>query len=148
MGAKLEDLGFDLFTDTWPLIASGDAPRIPQDHSQATYTVAARREHACIDWTKTAAQISNLCRAFTDGLGAWSHLGEKRLYVWKAEPYTGNLALEEKQPSQILGITGRGVLVQAGDGPVLLTETEVGRGGPDMLTYLGGMIDTVPVILE
>lgn len=148
LGAKLEDLGFELFTETWPLIASGKAPRIPQDDSQATYTVAARREHARIDWTKTAVEISNLCRAFTAGLGAWARLGGKRLYVWKAKPYTGNLTFDTKQPGQILAVAGSGIVVQVGDGPLLLTETQVARGGPDLLTYLGGIVGTVPIILE
>ena len=148
LGAKLEDLGFKLFTEMWPLIASGKAPRIPQDHSQATYTVAARREHARIDWTKTAVEISNLCRAFAAGLGAWARLGEKRLYVWKSEPYTGDLTLEAKCPGHILAVTGSGIVVQAGDGPLLMTKTQVGRDGPDLTTYLGSMADVTPIIIE
>jgi methionyl-tRNA formyltransferase len=148
LGTKLEDLGFKLFTEMWPLIASGKAPRTPQDHSKATYTVAARREHARIDWTKTAVEISNLCRAFTAGLGAWARLGEKRLYVWKSEPYTGALTLEAKQPGHILAVTGNGIVVQAGDGPLLMTRTQVGRDGPDLTTYLGSIADITPIIIE
>lgn len=148
LGAKLEDLGFELFIDTWPLIASGKAPRIPQDHSQATYTVAARREHARIDWSKSAVEISNLCRAFTAGPGAWARLGGKRLYAWKAEPYTGDLALETGKPGQLLAITGSGVVVQAGDRPLLLKETQVAKEGPDLLTYLGRMVGVVPIVME
>jgi len=148
LGAKLEDLGFELFIETWPLIASGKAPRTPQDHSQATYTVAARREHARINWTKTAVEISNLCRAFTAGLGAWARLGGKRLYIWEAEPYIGDLKLDTKKPGHILAITGNGIVVQAGDGPLLMTRTQVGREGPDLLTYLGSTKEIVPIILE
>ena len=141
LGAKLEDLGFRLFTETWPLIASGKAPRTLQDHSQATYTVAARREHARINWTKTVVEISNLCRAFTAGLGAWARLGGKRLYIWEAEPYTGDLILDTRKPGYILAVTGNGIVVQAGDGALLMTRTQVGREGPDLLTYLGSMKD-------
>jgi len=148
LGAKLEDLGFELFIETWPLIASGKAPRTPQDHSQATYTVAARREHARINWTKTAVEISNLCRAFTAGLGAWARLGGKRLYIWEAEPYIGDLKLDTEKPGHILAITGNGIVVQAGDGPLLMTRTQVGREGPDLLTYLGSTKEIVPIILE
>jgi methionyl-tRNA formyltransferase len=148
LGAKLEALGFELFTETWPLIASGEAPHTPQDHSQATYTVAARREHARIDWGKSAVEISNLCRAFTAGLGAWARFGGKRLYVWKAEPYAGSLTLDPQQPGQLLAITGEGIVVQAGDGPLLLNETQVSRGGPDLLTCLGGVYGMAPIVLE
>jgi len=147
LGAKLSDLGVELFIETWPLIASGKAPRIKQDDSQATYSVAARRVHARIDWTRTAVEISNLCRAFTAGIGAWACIGEKRLYVWQAEPYTGHLTFETKELGQILAITGRGVVVQVGDGPLVLAKTQVTRDGPDLLTYLGGAVGVVPIIL-
>jgi len=147
LGAKLEELGFELFVETWPLVASGNAPRIPQDHSQATYTVAARREHARIDWTRTPVEISDHCRAFTADKGAWSQVGEKRLYVWEAAPFSGELSKEPGKPGQVLAATGEGVVVQAGDGPVLLTRTTVDKEGPDLLTYLGGMAGTVPLTL-
>jgi len=148
LDAKLVDLGVELFIETWPLIASGQAPRIKQDDSQATYSVApARRSHSRIDWTKTVVQISDLCRAFTAGKGAWGRIGGKRLYVWKAEPYTGDPPLEPGAPGQILAITGRGVVVQAGDGPLLLTQTQMTQKGRDLASFLGGAIGTVPVVL-
>jgi methionyl-tRNA formyltransferase len=147
LGAKLADLGVQLFIETWPLIASGQAPRIPQDDSQATYTVAARREHARIDWSQSGIDIHNLCRAFTAGKGAWSRVGGKRLYVWKAEPYTGDVEFEPGVPGQVLGVVGRGVAVQAGDGPIVLTGTQVTQEGPDLLSYLRGTIGAVPVVL-
>lgn len=148
LGAKLIDLGVELFKETWPLIASGAAPRIPQDHSQATYTIAARREHARIDWSKPAIEIVNLCRAFTDGKGAWARVGGKRLYVWKAEPYTGDVEMRANQaPGTVLAIVGQGVVVQAGDGPLLLTKTQVTQDGPDLASFLGGSIGSLPVVL-
>ena len=144
---KLVDLGVELFIETWPLIASGKAPRIVQDDSRATYSVAPRRAQARIDWGKPAREIANLCRAFTSGKGAWARIGGKRLYVWKAQPYNGGLTLDRGEPGRVLAVTGRGVVVQAGDGPLLLTKTEVTQGGPDLLTYLGGAVGKVPIVL-
>jgi methionyl-tRNA formyltransferase len=147
LGAKLADLGVELFKETWPLISAGKAPRIPQDDSEATYTVAARREHARIDWTKTPEEISRLCRAFRDGKGAWARVGGKRLYVWRAEPYTGDLEAGHAEPGDVVGIVGRGVVAQVGDGLLTLRKTEVTQGGPDLLTFIGGALGSLPVQL-
>jgi methionyl-tRNA formyltransferase len=148
LGAKLADLGYELFVETWPLISAGTAPRIPQDDSLATYTVAARPVHAVIDWTKTAVEFSNHVRGFTAGYGARTQVGEKRLYVWEAKPYTGPLSFGSAVPGQVLAVASSGVVVQAGDGPVVLGRTNAGtKDGPDLLTYLDGTLGTLPVIL-
>lgn len=147
LGRKLTDLGVTLFTETWPAISSGEAPRIKQDDSLAIYTVAARPEHAVIDWTRPVADIVNQVRAFTARYGARTHLGEKRLYVWKTEPYQGEPSFGSEVPGQILAVVRSGVVVQAGNGPILLTRTSIEKEGPDLLTYLGGTLGSLPVIL-
>jgi methionyl-tRNA formyltransferase len=149
LGAKLEELGIALFCETWPLISAGEAPRTVQDDALASYTVAARPEHAVIDWTRTAVEIGNQVRAFTAGYGARTRLGEVRLYVWEASPYTGGLDVggEARSPGQILAIRSSGTVVQAGDGPIVLTRTSVGKTGPDLLSYLGGTVSSLPIIL-
>jgi methionyl-tRNA formyltransferase len=86
-------------------------------------------------------------RAFTAGYGARTRLGERRLYVWKVKPYAGALALEAGVPGQILGVGESGVVVQAGDGPIVLTKTSVGKEGPDLLTALGGALGGMPIVL-
>lgn len=147
LGQKLADMGYDLWIETWPLISAGKAPRIPQDDSLATYTVAARPSHAQIDWTKTAQGISRFCRAFTAGYGARTSFGEKRLYVWEAKPYPSDRSLSPGVPGQILAVAGGGVVVQAGDGPIVLTRTSVGKRGPDLLSSLVSVPNAVPIVL-
>jgi methionyl-tRNA formyltransferase len=148
LGRKLEALGIELFCETWPLISAGTAPRIKQDDALASYTVAARPRHAAIDWTRTAQQIANQVRAFTAGYGARTRVGEKRLYVWESTPYAGSLAFDDVLPGQILAVAGAGVVVQAGDGPLVLARTSVGtKDGPDLVTYFGSILGTLPVIL-
>ena len=147
LGRKLVALGVELFRETWPLISSGKAPRVPQDDSQASYTVAARPAHAVIDWTRTVVEVGNQVRAFTAGYGARTQLGERRLYVWETKPYEGELALEPGVPGQVLGVADSGVVVQAGGGPIVLTRTSVGKTGPNLLAYLGGALGAVPVVL-
>ncbi len=147
LSAKLTELGIELWKETWPLIASGKAPRIPQDDSQATYSVAPRRSHARIQWTDPAWRIHNMVRAFTrPGKGAWARVAGKRLYVWKSQVLEEPLARSGK-PGEILSITGRGVIVQTGEGQILLRDTQVTQEGPDLITFLGRTLERIPVIL-
>jgi methionyl-tRNA formyltransferase len=147
LGRKLEQLGIELFVETWPLISAGKAPRVKQDDSLATYSVAGRPRHAVIDWSRTAVELCNQVRAFTAGYGARTRLGERRLYVWSAKPYQGALVVEPGVPGQILGVAESGVVIQAGDGPIVLTKTSVGREGPDLLSYLGGALGAMSIVL-
>lgn len=144
LGRKLEDLGVALFGETWPLISAGKAPREKQDDSLATYSVAGRPRHAVIDWTRTVVELCNQVRAFTAGYGARTQLGERRLYVWEANPYKGELALDAGVPGRVLGVAESGIVVQAGDGSIVLTRTSVGKDGPDLLAFLGGAL---PIVL-
>lgn len=45
-----------------PLIKQGINPRVPQDHSQATYFGGRKPEDGIIDWHQTSEQIHNLVR--------------------------------------------------------------------------------------
>ena len=147
LGRKLVDVGVELFKDTWPLISAGTAPRIPQNDDEATYTVAARREHARINWNESAEYLSRFCRAFEVGGGAWARVAGKRLYVWKATPYKGAASLGGGAlPGQLIGVVGSGLVVQTGGGPLVLSKTEVSKGGPDLMSFLGGALVS-PVIL-
>ena len=53
---KLEDASIQLFTDTWPKILDGTAPRVPQDGTKATFRYA--REFSDLD-------VIDLDRAYT-----------------------------------------------------------------------------------
>jgi len=147
LGRKLEQLGIELFAETWPSISAGRAPRVKQDDSLATYSVAGRPGHAVIDWSRTVIELCNQVRAFTAGYGARTRLGERRLYVWRAKPYQGALVVKPGVLGQILGVAESGVVVQAGDGPIVLTKTSVGNEGPDLLSYLGGALGAMPIVL-
>ena len=146
LGGKLLKAGVELFIETWPLIESGKAPRIKQDDSQATYYVAPRSEHARIDWKKPAGQIRNLVRAFgKPDRGAWGRIAGKRFQVWQAKAVERAVA-SQARPGTILAVTGGGLLVQTGEGQILLTETQV-EEGMDLISYLGKLPGEIKVRL-
>jgi methionyl-tRNA formyltransferase len=149
LSEKLTELGIELFTETWPMISAGEAPRIPQDDDEATYSVAPRKTHRRIPWEEPAERIHNRVRAFTHPRrGAWTELGGETLCVWDAVATDRGPEASEAVPGQILAVLGDGVVVQAGEGRVLIREGSVGREGPDMVSFLGGLSGRVDLILE
>lgn len=54
------------------LLAQGHAPRIPQDHSKATHIRKLDREHGHLDWSRSAAEIERLIRAFHPWPGTYA----------------------------------------------------------------------------
>ena len=53
------------------LVAAGTAPRIPQDHADATHVKKLEREHGRIDWSRSAEEIERLVRAFNPWPGTY-----------------------------------------------------------------------------
>jgi UDP-4-amino-4-deoxy-L-arabinose formyltransferase/UDP-glucuronic acid dehydrogenase (UDP-4-keto-hexauronic acid decarboxylating) len=73
-----------LLDEILPRIKAGTAPRMPQDHSQATYFGGRKPSGGEIDWFKTAREIRNLVRAVTRPFpGAFSFIGERKCYFWQ-----------------------------------------------------------------
>jgi methionyl-tRNA formyltransferase len=97
-----------LLKEIWPKIRDGTAPRVPQDHSKATYRGRRRPEDGRIDWTQPTRRIDGLVRAVTDPFpGAFTHLDGKKVMIWAGSPATGR-----GTPGTVIGEN----LVATGDG--------------------------------
>jgi len=79
-----------LLEGVWPLIRDGKAPRIPQDHSKATYRGRRGPEDGRIKWNEPTRRVDGLVRAVTDPFpGAFTSLGGRKLMVWEGTPAEG-----------------------------------------------------------
>ena len=67
---KLFGMGVDAMAESVRLVKSGEAPRIEQDHSQATYEGLCRDPEAAIDWSQPAQQVYDLIRGCNPQPGA------------------------------------------------------------------------------
>ena len=73
-----------MLADILPRIKEGTAPRVPQDHSQASYFGGRRPDDGEIDWGQSAAQVRNLVRAVTLPYpGAFSFIGDRKCFFYK-----------------------------------------------------------------
>lgn len=98
---KLFPLGVQAVLEAVDLAVQGRAPRIPQDHSQATYDPPCDEKVATLDWNKPAREVYNFIRGCDPQPGATStYRGEK------VKLYNPRFIEEEHQaqPGEILEI--------------------------------------------
>ncbi|MBN1669595.1 MAG: bifunctional UDP-4-amino-4-deoxy-L-arabinose formyltransferase/UDP-glucuronic acid oxidase ArnA [Kiritimatiellae bacterium] len=82
---KIVTASAGLLDDVLPKLKRGTAPRVPQDHGQATYFGGRRPADGEIDWSKPARDVRNLVRAVTRPYpGAFTHFGDRKCLVWQA----------------------------------------------------------------
>jgi len=119
-----------LMHETYPLLAAGQAPRLPQAHAQASYFGGRKPEDGRIDWSHSARSIFNLVRAVTHPYpGAFTTWQGRRLYVWEARP----LAAQPPAAAQGTVIATEPELqVQTGSEPLRLVRVQL-EGEPELL---------------
>lgn len=124
--------GARLLRETLNLLGKGLAPRKPQNSAEATYAPSLTRQDELIDWRKSAETVRNQIRGLNPWPGAYTEWDRKVLKVWRAESESaldnqlyGMLeAGGRRQPGQIIGVDQTGLLVQTGQGLLLLTEVQ------------------------
>lgn len=128
LSRKLTTAARTLLGETYPLIVTGRAPRIPQDHAAATKFSRRSPADGLIDWSRSAWETFNLIRAVTRPFpGAFTVWAGRKFFLWSARPPRGRSS--QAPPGTVLGAgedgalrvaTGQGVLevlrIQAEDG--------------------------------
>jgi methionyl-tRNA formyltransferase len=109
-------LGVDAMIEAVDLVRDGQAPRIPQDHSQATYESWCRKSDARIDWNKPAGDVYNLIRGTNPQPGAWTLVGGNELKV-----YDSSLAEGTGEPGRVVEVTPESFTVAAATGAIRIT---------------------------
>ncbi len=85
LNEKLVVLAGKMLNQCLPQLKNGNAPRISQNHSQATYFSGRKPEDGEIHWNKSAFQIRNLIRAVTQPYpGAFTFAGNRKILIWQA----------------------------------------------------------------
>jgi methionyl-tRNA formyltransferase len=122
----------EMLVDNLPRLAAGTAPRIPQDQTQATYTIWRSPEDGHIDWNQPVRNVFNLIRGLASPYpGAYSMLEGRKLIIWSAEI--------EREPRRYVGnipgkveriIPGAGVNVLTTDGILRIKQVQLENGEP------------------
>lgn len=81
---RLMEKGAELLFETLKQIKTGHAPRISQDHTQATFAYKLTKEDAYVDFSRPAAELVNLIRGMNPWPGAHTEIKGESVKIWKA----------------------------------------------------------------
>lgn len=116
--SRLAVSGAELLKKALELIRSGNPPRTPQDHEQATYEHSLKKADLLIDWSREAETLRNFIRALNPHWGAGTVFREKNLKIYRA------LSCENKTPAPpgtvVETLKDRGPVVKCGGDTALL----------------------------
>ena len=134
---RLSRMGADLLVKTLEMIEKGIAPRIPQDHSKATYAPMLDKSLCPIDFRKPARAVIKWIYGLQPWPVATAELGGTVLKVFSAK-LTGNAA--DCHPGTVTATGTEGIEIACGDGQtVLITELQApGKKRMPAVDYLRG----------
>ena len=123
---RLAPMGAELLIKTVKAIEAGTAPRVPQDHAQATYAPPLSKEEAPIDWTKDADAVLHHIYGMQPWPCASAELAGTYFKVFSAEKTD---AAADRAPGTVLAADKKGIEVACGGGTsVRITELQAAGG--------------------
>jgi methionyl-tRNA formyltransferase len=130
---RLAQIAPEALLEALRLLAAGDAPRISQDNTQATYAPKLKREHGQINWSEPAEAIERKIRAFNPWPGAFMKLKDQNLKIFSASVVGLNGSAGEILRSE------NDLVIAAGERAVSLREVQLeGRRRMSALEFLRG----------
>lgn len=107
------------------LIAAGNPPREKQDEAQVTHVRKLTRQDGKLDWSKTAAELERLVRAFMPWPGTHCLLEGGQLKIHRASIENADTC---PAPGTIVRADASGILVSCGKGLLNLLEVQAEGG--------------------
>ena len=122
--------------DALHLLATGSAPRVPQNAAEATYAPKLEREHGLIDWREPANLIERKIRAFNPWPGAYTVLRDdtgrdRKLKVHRAAIEASETSASSRDAIRIPAADRALLLLDVQlEGKKRMTAGELMRGNP------------------
>jgi methionyl-tRNA formyltransferase len=122
---KLFPMGIDAMVEAVELIKKGEAPRIPQDDSKATYESPCDDRAASVNFEKPIKDIYNLVRGCDPQPGAYTTFRGKRIRFYETTMLSSAI---EKQAGEVVDITEGGLQIVAKGGIIKVGKFRVDKG--------------------
>jgi methionyl-tRNA formyltransferase len=146
LSQKLAIFGADLLAETLPRWLRDEIDPQPQDASLATTTSLLRKEDGAIGWTRPAVDIWRQVRACNPWPGAFTHLNDEPVHIWRAWPLD---APQAGEPGTVVALSHEQratvpdappFAVQTGDGLLAVREAQrPGRRALPAADFLRGL---------
>ena len=100
--AKAATAAAGMLDEILPKLQTGKAPRVSQEHAQASYYGGRTPADGEIDWAMPAFKVRNLVRAVTRPFpGAFSHMGDRKCLFWAVTEVSWE---EDAKPGTVLSV--------------------------------------------
>ena len=156
---QLGELGGEAVVEVVDQIEAGEARAVPQEEEAATYTQLLTKSDGEIDWNRSAVEIERAVRAYQPWPLAHTSFSGQRLNILGAEVVeaageregsaeAGEVAAQ-RGPGTVLRVdTGRGILVETGNGQLALTQLQLqSRKALSWDSFLNGVHDFIGAVL-
>lgn len=117
----LYPMGVAAMLEAVDLVKGGDAARIVQDESQATYEGWCKKEQARIDWSEPADRVYNLIRGTNPQPGAWTTHAGRTLQIYDSEKSNKSGG----EPGKVVAIDDTGFLVATGSNQICVHKVKL-----------------------
>jgi methionyl-tRNA formyltransferase len=134
LGARLAALGAEALLAAIAGLKDGSVRPVPQPANGITFAPRIEREHTRLDWSRPAAALERLVRAFAPEPAAFTTLAGATLKVFEARacPLAG-------PPGRVLEAGPRGLVVAAGEGSLALHAVQLqGKRRMPIEAFLSG----------
>jgi len=146
---RLSEAAWRIFRDNLPEIISGKAARHEQDLSNGSYLWAGR-DWRLIRWEKKRKGVRGQIRCFTGtGRPAYTYISGMRLDINDAQLPSPNEYPEFREnalPGEVIAVVNNGLLVQTGEGQIIVTDYSIEGVGTDALFTI--LQRNVPIVLS
>jgi len=106
------------------MVKAGNAPKVVQDESKATYEGWCKKEQAEIDWNKPMDEVYNLIRGCNPQPAAWTTHGGETLQIFESTKAEGS-----GTPGEVLAITGDSVTIATQGGAIAVQRVRPAGAG-------------------
>lgn len=110
---KLFPMGVEAMSRAVRMVEEGTAPRLPQDHAEATYEPPCTEEHGRIWWFEPAERVYARIRGCNPQPGAWTEYRGSRLRIFDCRL---ERRLEPGMPGRVLRVDDQGFDVRLNGG--------------------------------
>ena len=123
----LAEKGAKLLLKTLKDVKSGEAPRISQNESEATFAYKIDKSLGEIDWNQSAEEIYNLIRGVNPWPGAYTKLDDKKIKIWESR-ISDYENTDYEAGTIIKADQDQGILVQTADGVLAVNKLQLPGG--------------------
>jgi len=119
---KLAQAGAELLIKTLPELIAGQAQRIPQLESEASYAPNITRDQEKLDWTRSARQLFDQVRGMNPWPVAHTIWNGEALKIWECQVLNEDrLSTRRHEPGTVLTVDPLGIDVACGSGIIRIT---------------------------